>query len=169
MGKNKGNKRKNNGYFAKNKQQNGPNFLLKKTAKDIQFDLRNIVRDIAFSNPEIDIPDLTEYFLSYVFVQNLATAASIEFNKYNAEFIGLSQYLMMYKPDPTMQIAENMNIAQSKAAAYSIVLNHLNNIINLFNNGQGICGIDQDMWLRANIETILKSLSAQLKQFKRVL
>ena len=169
MGKNKGNKRKNNGYFAKNKQQNGPNFLLKKTAKDIQFDLRNIVRDIAFSNPEIDIPDLTEYFLSYVFVQNLATAASIEFNKYNAEFIGLSQYLMMYKPDPTMQIVENMNIAQSKAAAYSIVLNHLNNIINLFNNGQGICGIDQDMWLRVNIETILKSLSAQLKQFKRVL
>ena len=169
MAKNKGGKRKNNGYFAKNRQQNGSNFLLKKTAKDIQFDLRNIIRDIAFSNPEADIPNITEYFTSYVFVQNLATAAGIEFNKYNAEFIGLSQYLMTYQPDPTMQIVENMNMAQAKAAAYSIVLNHLNNIINLFNNGQEVYGIDQDVWLKANIETILKSLSAQLKQFKRVL
>lgn len=170
MGKNKKKGGKNNnGYFARNVQQNGSNFLTKKTARDIQFDFRNIMRDIAFSDPEMGIPRISEYFTSYTFVQNLAVACSQEYAKENATFIGLQQYLVSNTNiDPMLKLQENMMLSQNKAAAYGLILVSLNNILSLFSVGQ-IQGVDYDIWLTSNIEMILKSLSAQLKQYKRII
>lgn len=172
MKNNKKKKQNNNGYFKRNVQQNGKDFLNKKTPRDMQRDLRNIMRDIAYSNPG-DVSDFVEFFESVTFVRNLTTAVDQEYAKETASFIGLQNYLSMMASngmpiDPSLRFQENMLLSQNRSAAYFVFSMGLNNILNLFSMYPGP-GIDYDYWLRSSIENILMSMSAQLKQYKRII
>lgn len=162
------NKKKNNGYFAKNVQQNGNNFLMRKTAKDIKYDSRNIFRDIAFSNAEYDIPGIVEFFTNLTFITNLSSSAFEEMSRLNATFIGLQTYIINATNtglpiDPNARLNEFLLETQQKLSAYQIIVRHLNNMLGLFS----ICADDD--WLKANIEIELKSLCMQLGKYKRMI
>lgn len=172
MKNNKKKKQNNNGYFKRNVQQNGKDFLNRKTPRDMQRDLRNIMRDIAHSNPS-DVSEFVEFFENATFVRNLTTAVDQEYAKETASFIGLQNYLSTMATngmpvDPSLRLQENMLLSQNRSAAYSVFSMGLNNILNLFSMYPGP-GVDYDYWLRSNIENTLMAMSAQLKQYKKII
>lgn len=172
MKNNKKKKQNNNGYFKKNIQQNGRDFLNRKTPKDIQRDFRNIMRDIAYSDPS-NVSDFVDFFINATFIRNLTTVVDQEYAKEMASFIGLQNYLSMMASngmpvDPSLRLQENMLISQNKSAAYFVFSTGLNNILNLFSMYPGP-DVDYDYWLKANIENVLMAMSAQLKQYKRII
>ena len=167
--KRNGQKKKNNnsnGYFAKNVKQFGKDFIKSKRDVDIRRDAPRIFKDIAFSMGEVGL--IAEFFLDRRFVNQLYIQSTESFMEYDTTSKGLVAYMKDSSNPPFDPKANIENMIQTKtklAAAYSIIAQALNSILNVLQANKNA----DRLALYVMIGGILRQLSMQLKDYKYVL
>lgn len=161
-------KKQNNGYFAQNEKKFGKDFLKTKREEDIKRDAPRIFKDIAFCFG--DIGPIGGYFLDKKFVNTLYLYASSMYIEYDMTAKGLTAYINTELQnntmlDPRAGVDEMIKTKSKLAAAYGIIAQGFNNILNTLTMEKGI----DRLALYCHVCAILKQMSLQLKDYRYVL
>ena len=166
--KNQNNKKRQNtnGYFARNSKQYGKDFIKAKRDDEIRRDAPRIFKDIAFCMG--DIGGISEFFLEKRFVNVLYQYSATMYLEYDTTAKGLMAYIKDNTNMPLDPKAQVDNMIQTKtklAAAYGIIAQSLNNILNVLTMNKHA----DRLALYVMISTVLKQMSIQLKDYRYIL
>ena len=161
-------KKLNNGYFAQNVKKFGKNFIASKRDDEIKRDAPRVFKDIAFCYG--DVGSIGEYFIDKRFVNSLYQYALSMYTEYELTSKGLIAYMNSEAEknisiDPRMGIDEMIKTKTKQAAAYSIIVQGLNNILNTLKMESNL----DRLALYCHVCITLKQISIQLKDYRYVL